>query len=221
MQFSELVTDSLFLSGTVSSQYKDEDNKRNINFHYDDLVLEIWRADGSWKFDEGVGTLPIIYGDLEKDQRDYQLPTEARRIEGVEILYNDTRIKLDFINPEDTTTHELKTGQPRYYYSKGRSVFLFPAPDKDVEEGLFMYISKSVTQLEDDTDEPKIDREFHRYLSMGAARDWHFARGNVNKARELERRMNETKEEVKSFYSRRQQEGRPKFKVKRNYKNYL
>jgi len=213
----DLRKDTRFLARVKESQYPNSDIDRNINIAYDDLVLNIWRTDGSWKFDEGVNTLPIVSTSLVIGQMDYQIPTSARKIEGVEVIIDGSRHKLNTITPEDLSKHSDETGTPRVYYMKGRSIYLFPQP---VKEGtLEMHISKSVTPLENDEDEPKVDREFHRYLSYSATRDWYFGTKQQREHDRVEQKMQMLKEDIRDFYNRRNQGYKKKFKVKRQ--NYL
>lgn len=220
MTKAELVLDTLFLSNTVSTQYKAIDILRNLNMYYDEIVLEIFKSDATWKYDEGVGTLPTIVTNLVQGQRDYQLPTEARRIERVEIKDKNGNWRiLTPISPDKSDEENDDTGTPNKYYVKGRSIFIFPLSDENREEALSVSLSKSVTQLVEDTDEPKIDREFQRYLTIGAAYDWYFAKGNISKSREMERRLEKLKMAVKDFYSKRNEDYVSKFNIKKeNYK---
>lgn len=200
MDLAELITDTLFLSDTVTSQYREEDIIRNINNYYDDVVVEIWKSDAEWKFDESSEDLPIHYTDLIQDQKDYELPTNARKVQRVEIKYGDNYKRLEGISEEEINVDmEEKTGEPKRYYLKGRSLFLDPVPDKDVIEGLFIYTSDSVTPLEDG-DTPAFEREFHRLLSFGAAMDWHMIKGNASKYKEMKNRYIEKKDALRKFY---------------------
>ncbi len=193
------------LSNTVSTQYKDASMLRNLNSHYDDAVAFIWSVDGSWRFDEGVDYLPIATGDLVKDQADYQIPSDARRIHKVEILdrVGGTRQLVPLSEKQQPTT---ETGVPTSYKLVGRSIILSPVPDYAKSAGIIIYLSKSVTQLVDAADEPKIDREFHRYLVYGASKDWYFAKGNITKKRELEREMDKMKVQMRAFYGQRHED---------------
>ena len=213
---AELKLDALFLSNTVTGQYKPADVLRNLNHYYDEAVLEIWKADNSWKFDKGHDTLPTATTDLKEDQRDYQIPSTARKIEKVEILdKNDNWQTLTPIVPQDVQVSDDETGTPKYYFVKGRSVFIYPLSDEDRDQALRIHISRSVDLLTDDTDEPKIDREFQRYLSIGAALDWYFSKGNVSKSREMERKLEGMKQTIKQFYSTRNEDYKATFKPKR------
>lgn len=132
MTKAELVLDTLFLSNTVSTQYKAIDILRNLNMYYDKIVLEIFKSDATWKYDEGVGNLPTIVTNLVQDRRDYQLPTEARRIERVEIKDKNGKWRiLTPISPDKSDEENDDTGTPNKYYVKGRSIFIFPLSDEN------------------------------------------------------------------------------------------
>ncbi len=220
MKLSDLIVDTLFLCNTTSGQYSEDDIKRNLNFYYDEAVLEIWKNEAMWKFDENGDYLPIAWANIKKDTNDYQIPTDARKIEKAEILVNNMWKQLHAVNLQDIRSESKEqTGTPNRYYINGRSVYLYPTPREDIEEGLRLYVSKSVTALDDSNDEPKIDREFHRYLSTGATMDWYFTRGNINKSREMERKLLAYKEEIRNFYTSRNEDKRSTLKVKlENYK---
>jgi len=208
-----LTLDTLMLSNTVSAQYKAADLLRNLNSHYDDIVAYIWSVDGSWRFDEGVDYLPIGETNLVKDQADYQLPSTARRIHKVEILdRNGNTRELTPLSEKQQPTDQK--GDPTSYKMVGRSIILSPVPEYNYTKGLIIYMSKSVTQLVDGTDEPKIDREFHRYIVYGATRDWYFAKTNITKKREMEREMDKMKLQIKDFYGQRHTDYDAKIKPK-------
>ena len=217
MQINDLITDTLFLSNTVSSQYKQEAIIRNLNRYYDEAVLEIWKNDSTWRFDESIDELPVAIGNLEKDQIDYLLPSDARKIQRVEVVYDGRTIRLKPIVKEDIHGCIEKSGIPQGFFVEGRSLSLYPQSDKDVEGGLILYVSKTTTPLsigEGVDDSPRIDSEFHRFLSIGAAYDWYFAKGNITKSRELERKLGQMRQEMKEFYSGRNANYKSRFKRK-------
>jgi hypothetical protein len=199
-----LKADTLFLANTVTSQYSDTDIERNINMAYDDVVSTIWNSVSDWQFDEGVDYLPIAYTNLVDGQDNYQLPTNAREIERVEIKHNDSWVRLDSIdhNAYDVIEEE-RTGTPKYFDLVGRSIMLYPTPDYDETSGLMIKMTKSVTQLSDSDDTPKIDREFVPLISLKAALKWCIAKGKSNKRTELEREIVKMENKLKGFYSQR------------------
>ncbi len=219
MKLEDIKTDVLFLTRTVKAQYTDAELLRSINSGYDDLVLQIWKSDNEWRYDEGVDHLPIACANLVKGQRDYQIPSEARTIERVEVNMGGENIRLSPMPEDDPGTHENKEGTPRFYYIKGRSLYLFPTADKAVDEGLCVYLSKSVNPLEEDTDEVKVDREFVRYIIMSAVRDWFFSTKQTREYRNALNEIERMKQDIQDFYSKRNRGLRKGFKVRRQ--NYL
>ena len=216
---ADIKKDVLFLTRTVEAQYKDDELLRNINAGYDDLVLQIWKADSTWRYDENITHLPIAVADLVKGQRDYQLPTEARRIERVEVEIDGSVRTLTPVVDTEVVNHKDNEGTPSHYYVKGRSLYLFPTASKAVDGGLVVYLSKTVTQLEEDTDEIKVEREFARYPVFCAVRDWYFS---TKQTREYEKALNEIsriRQDIVAFYGSRNTGFRRSFSVKRE--NYL
>ncbi len=218
MNLTELKADTLFLANTVAAQYPSEAIKRNLNVHYDTAVLNIWNAVSDWEFDEGVTNLPIAYTNLVADQDNYQLPTEAREIDRIEVKdQNGNFVRLTPIDHNAEPTIETnQKGMPNRYDMIGRSIMLYPIPNYNADEGLLIKMSKSVTQLDEGTDEPKIEREFHRLLSLGAAMDWCIAKGNPTKKRELEREIMKLKRKLTAFYSQRNKDYTAKIVPRRN-----
>ncbi len=224
MTLSELQADTLFLANTVLAQYKADQIKRNINIAYDNTVLEILKSVSDWEFDESIDSLPVLYTDLVADQNDYQLPTTARQIERVEVKDqngNYVRVNATDISNIKGSVEELEKtkGVPKSYELVGRSVILYPTPSYSEDEGVMIRISRSVTQLDQNDDEPKIDREFHRLLSLGAALDWAIAKGKSSKRGELEREILKLKNEIRPFYASRNKDHKTRIMPKR-YSNY-
>ncbi len=216
----DLQTDTLELSNTVQAQCSLDRIKNRINFYYDELVAFVWTVDNSWVFDEGVNTLPTATTDLEKDQDNYQLPSTARQILRVTILDNTgTQQKLKPLSDKQMPKREQE-GVPTGYKLVGRSIILTPTPNYAKTAGLIIETSKSVTALAAGGDEPKVDREFHRYLSYGATKDWYFSKSNITKKREMEREMDKMKITIKDFYTNRHKDYSPA-RITRKHENYL
>jgi len=219
MNLTSLQTDTLFLSNTVSAQYTTTNITRNLNRYYDELVAFIWNYDNSWIFDEGETYLPIATTNLVADQYDYQLPTDARQIHRVSILNEDgDTLRLDPIS-DKRMPQEEEEGTPVKYQLLGRSIRLTPTPDYNKNAGVIIEMSKSVTELSAGGDEPKVEREFHRYLSLGAAKDWYLSKSNITKKRELEKDMERMRVAVKNLYTNRHQDYSPA-NIKRKIENY-
>lgn len=215
MTLSDLRADARFTANVSSSQYSDTDIDRNINRHYDRVVSKIWNIVADWQFDEGKSNLPIATCNLAEDQSDYQLPTDARQIERVEI-YKTNWITLKPIDQSELRTPEMDSGTPAYFDLVGRSLVLYPAPSFNGTGALRITLTKSVTPLSETTDEPAIDREFQGYISLGAALDWCISKGNPTKKRDIEREMKKYDRDLKAFYANRNKDYDVKIKPTRN-----
>ncbi len=208
-----LKADTLFLANTVSAQYSDTNIERNINMAYDDVVSSIWQVVADWQFDEGVDYLPIAYTDIVEDQDNYQIPTDAREIERIEVKYNDSWTRVDPIDHSAYNVIEKdREGVPYYYDMVGRSIMLYPTPNYNGTSSLMIKMTKSVTQLSAAADTPKIDREFVPLISLKAALKWCIAKGKSSKRNELEREIVNLEEKMKSFYSNRNKDYDTKIK---------
>jgi len=95
MQFYEsstktgIVDDAYFLTGTDTVSYPLVEITRNINRWYYKAVIWIWKASGTWEFDDSnLTTLPTATTTLVNAQGQYALPTTALGIERVEVEDN-------------------------------------------------------------------------------------------------------------------------------------
>ena len=219
MTVAELQTDTLFLSNTVLGQYPLIAILNNLNRYYDEAVAFIWSVDNSWNFDEGIDFLPFASTNVFSGQSDYPLPSTARQIFRVSILDSNGKLnQLDALSDKEFPP-EGETGIPTKYRLTGRSILLSPTPNYNRPAGVVIEMSKSVTPLLTGTDIPRIDREFHRYLSYGATKDWYFSKSNIVKKREMEREMEGMKIAIRNFYVNRHKDYQPG-KIKVSLENY-
>ena len=191
MQFSDtslkqgIVEDIDFMCDTDATRYTLAQKTRNINRWYDKAVSIILDSDGRWQFDDTNATdLPIATTNLVSAQQDYSIDTTFLRILRVEVLdQNGVWNKLQPIDQADIYAQGmaefLKTaGMPRYYDVQGQSIFLYPKPDNGISvtltAGLKVYFQRNVSYFVagDTTKVPGFASLFHRFLSLGAARDW-------------------------------------------------
>ena len=212
MQLSELRTDTRFITNAQSGDFSDADLDRSLNRHYDLFTTFIWRNQGEWRFsDSNHDKFDIAQTDLVADQQDYLLPTDAKRIHRVEVKNaGGDFYRLKRLHEKDVgiSLEEFggKAGSPFRFSLRGRSLILYPKPSAEsvtLTEGLQLYVSRSVTPLEDDADEPGFDREFHRILSLGAALDWCISAENFRKKQELEQEIDKLMASAREFYANR------------------
>ena len=97
---------------------------------------------------------------------------------------------------------------PRYYDLVGRSVLLYPKPGTSfitTTSGLKVYVSRDIEEFNSTstTTEPGFANNFHRILSLGASYDFE---EDPTKKNYLISQINELKDEIKTFYSKRDTE---------------
>jgi len=212
MTLDELKKDVYFLTNSSSATYLDDDLLRNINRHYDDVVTLIWDSVGDWSFDDSnANTLPIATCNLVDGQQQYSLPTTARKIERVEVKNKDGKWVL--LKPIDKSQikvaldeYKKTPGLPQEYNLIGENIFLYPPPDANqvtLDNGLKVYVSRSVTPLSAPEDVPGFASEFHRILSLGAAQDFCIANQLSSKEADLRREKERLMIQLKAFYAQR------------------
>jgi hypothetical protein len=210
-----LCQDIDFICHTDTSSYTLANKARNINAWYRKAVSWIREAHGDWQYDDSnLTTLPIYTITLVDGQQDYELPSTAQTIERVEVMDNEGDYYV--VNPidkrevigESLTEFEEDEGLPRYYDLVGRSVLLYPKPGTSfitTTSGLKVYVSRDVEEFNSTTTtrEPGFANNFHRILSLGASYDFE---EDPTKKNYLISQINELKDEIKTFYSKRDTE---------------
>lgn len=235
MQFSDttnklgLVEDVDFLCDTDSTSYPTADKTRHINHWYHLTSVKIWRASGTWEFDDSNKTdLPIATTTMVASQNDYALPSTALKVLGVEVKDsggNWARIKpIDNSELRSTITDfEKNDGLPQYYDIIGNSIFLYPAPtstDTTLTNGLKIYLARTVDNFaaSDTTKTPGFAEDFHRLLSYGAAYDFLLKR-DTQKADRIRQEMTMMDNELLAYYGARHTDNRVRIKPRRESYN--
>lgn len=235
MKFSDtttqtgLIQDCETLLGFTDGYISGNSNRLNrftslINAWYRKADSFIWEATGAWEFDDSNRTdLPIATTDLVDDQRDYELPSTARKVDRVEVLDDSGDWSMAYpIDKSDITTtameeYEETNGLPEYYDMVGRSILLYPKPasgDVTTTNGLKLYCSRDIVAFSSSatTREPGFDNHFHRICSIGAAYDYANSRGYSSVSR-LKRDLNELKAEIQTFYGTRHRDRKTRLDV--------
>lgn len=184
MTISELDADIDFLCGSTSATYSSTNKRRNMNIAYRDVVRIIWESDGGWHFDDSnATTLPKAYTTMVHNQQDYTLPTDAMRINRIEVLDGSgNSLKLRPLDPNEVTSGLPEflggsPGTPLYYELVGRSILLYPTPSSasvTLTNGLTVYTDRDITDIAvtATTSSPGFASPFHRILSYAAAIDF-------------------------------------------------
>lgn len=204
---------------------------RWANRWYYKAVLEAWRSSSDWEFDDSnLTTDPIATQNLTNDTSDYALPTGSLKIKRIEILDNSSNwlvlkpIIQEQIGVADTEFHETD-GLPKFWRHLGRNrIRIYPAPDNGVSvtltNGLRIYFLREVDEFtaSDTTQEPGLVEPFHHILSVGAAYDFAVA-NDMKQAAALRNELNVLFDELRAYYSGRNQALPPK--IKPRVENYF
>ena len=183
MQFNSHPTEDDIISAISDAtdcnidEYTLNARTRNCNIAYHKAVSAIQRADGKWQFDDANNTThPIARTTLTASQRDYQLQDDMIFIDRVEVL--DSSGNWHKLTPIDSTRidcaieeYQPTAGIPREYDKQGRSLFLYPASDTSITNGLQVYYKRSANIFEttDTTKTPGFDVTWHDYIPTYAS----------------------------------------------------
>lgn len=183
MTISEIKADIDFLCGSTSASYPDADKIRNINIAYNDVARVIWESDGDWHFDDANNTdSPIAYRTLANASASYLIPTNAIKVEQVEIKDADSNWRK--LKP--ISYHELSVspeefleggGTPIYYQLEGTKITLYPTPSTSyvtMASGMLVRLARNVTEFPVSATSavPGFVTPFHRILSLATAIDF-------------------------------------------------
>ena len=197
-----------------------KDFTRRINNRYSQVDYLIFEFHGGWKYDDlNKADLPIATADLVNDQDNYEIPDESLEIDGIAIQETNSGnfIKLTPSRKSQAELEELYTvsGFPEVYKLVGRSIFLYPTPSTDqtaTSDALKVYFSRSSTSFTDtNTDlEPGFAKPLHRMLAIGGALDYCLSYEMFEKANQLRGEWNEYVRGLKTHYTSRFKELRPR-----------
>lgn len=226
-----LIEDIDFLLGTDSTTYPLADKLRNINLNFYDVVTDIIRYNSNWEWDDTNKTdYPIGTTTLVASQRDYTLPSNFLKLLRVEV--KDSTGNYQKVQEFDEQqvgvglTEFMKSdGRPLYYREIGNSIELYPAASATavtLTAGLKVYYTRTQTEFTnaDAAVSPGFSPNFHRILSLGSAYDFALARraSDTNLLSSLKGRIDKMREDIKEYYSSRNNEVRPKLSAR--VKNY-
>ena len=188
---------------------------RSINDRYALISNKIWKSSGDWEFDDrNQTTLPVGTTTLVADQQDYELPTEAQKLERVEVL--DVNGNYFTVNPIDKSEVEgiamselyPIAGTPVLYDLVGRSIILYPKPGAGfvtLAAGLKVYVSRDIVQFNNTatSQEPGFAINFHRLLPLGASIDYGTGKEMDAVVKNCIYLYTQTEKDLEEFYARR------------------
>jgi hypothetical protein len=242
MQFNDtttkngLIQDCEFLTGLGYTQISGDSARlaeftRLINQRYHWAVSLILRSQDGWDYDDvNHVDYPILTTNLTNGTQVYDLSILAERLvslKRVEITYDGTNwYKAEPFDVGETGSATDSTSiaasfskMKPYYDVQYNALWLYPIPDADVTSGLKIWISRDVDEFAstDTTQEPGIDRGFHRIISLAASYDWVVAQG-LSIAPNLLNDLMRYEEALRSHYGKKERDR--KFQMVSGYINY-
>ena len=225
-----LLDDIDFLVGSTSASFPILDKLRCVNNAYNQVAALIWDSDGTWQYDDSNATdSPKAIRTLGQASASYQVPTTARRIEGVEVKTSAGEWRkmapIDYHDLNKSPEEYLKTsGMPRFYGLTGNEIRLFPPPNSayaTLASGMTVRISRNVTEFTSASSaSPGFATSFHRILSLAAAIDFEKEPQALSRLVLMKDRLEKG---LVKFYSKRGVEMKTRIKpyLKRRYRQWL
>jgi len=231
MQFNDttnktgICQDVWFLTGTDSTSFPTADIARLTNKVLRELALDAWRFSNAWDFDDrNHTTLNIATCSLVDGQSDYSLASTDFDIQRVEVEnVNGIWSQLELIKVEDIPgaidEFYKEKGVPEYYYLKGGSIFLKPAPDTTLVSTLKIYLSRDISEFNStDTDkEPGLPTVLHPIIPYLVALEYAGMNGLTDKIAYLKSKADEWRQRLVNYFATR---GKNKAKLTPKYSNF-
>lgn len=150
-------------------EYVNDDSLERWDESTRNRYLNIWYKkilnDADWIFLQDVDTSIVTTPGVNL----YSKPVLIQKILGVYVTVGTSRFKLSQItrSNRDNLGSSTATGRPTHYFLMGDRIFFYCVPDQAYNITI-EYIT-AVTDMEDDTDEPIFDSDFHYLIPLGAA----------------------------------------------------
>lgn len=109
------------------------------------------------------------------NQREYQLPTDCKRVHRLELILSGTSItsydmrRMRKISRNQQDFAPKNTGTPQYYFFQGNYIVLVPCPDNVWT--MRLYYEYVLPDLVNDSDSPDLPDQYHEMVALYAARD--------------------------------------------------
>lgn len=205
-----------------SSNYPIADKTADINLALDFVWATIFKAGGTWQYDDSNQTdYPIITTNLVSGQRDYAFVTD----ESGNIILDIFRVVMAQpngvfvdISPVDVQSEADVagfydgrdiTGTPTKYDKTSNAIFLDAIPNYTVTNGLKVYINRegSYFTVSDTTKKAGFAGIFHEYLALRPSYQFAY-RNNLKNAPALLAEMLKMEAAIKSYYGARERDVR-------------
>lgn len=221
----ELIDD---LVGTDTTSYSLAKKARDVNLALDKVFSIIFRAGGSWQFDDANHTdYPILTTNLVSGQRDYTFTEDSGgnlildiykvMVKGSDGVFRD----LTPIDQQGFDTNELNpavnhhtindgqngTGTPTAYDKTGNGIFLDLIPNYNSTGGLKIFVNREASYFTsaDTTKVAGFAGLFHEYLALRPAY-MYAQRHGLENANRLKQEMLEMELGIEKYYGQRERD---------------
>ena len=215
MTLADIKTKIYELTQSDTNLYPSANMLININSWYRNVQTEILASQDNWDFDDtNTSDYPILRTDLNAGQQAYTLPTSTLELKRVEVTYDGTNwskmTEFDIGERLSATAAnnlgDFSTSSP-FYDNQYGSIFLYPIPASDVDDGLKIWVSRLITefssaQLTAGTTEPGFDPLFHDVLAYGASYEW-LAAKDLNRANNVKVVIDERLQKLRKHFGKK------------------
>ena len=212
-------------SASLNTDYSLTDRTRNINIAWDEVVAELYKADPNHLWDDTTNTdFPIATTALVNALDHYTMLDSSLVVHRVRM--KDAQGNWITLTPRarrELTDDELNaTGTSDKYFKLGEAIFPLPVPDYGVGAGFELTFQRGGNHFTttDTTKSPGFNSQFHQILSISAALRYALANGMEKKVKVLQEMKEDIRSKMVEHYQLRAPDERPKFKLKRNTRNY-
>lgn len=229
------------ICSTNNNSYPLKSKARRVNQALNAFFRLAMQTDGKWEADDrNYSDYPIASTDLVTGKKDYTFPNGLLEIIRVEVKNSEG--KWHAISPIDQSdlnaegiigTHSgfingaenqalsdfmNVDGDPVYYDKQYSSLWLYPASNVDVENGLKIYYNRTLKHIlpTDTLVELGVPSVFNQYIARKASLPFLVEKGKVNK-NDIAQLIQQDEEDIKDYFSRRSRDERTVLKASNRF----
>lgn len=215
----DICSDIDFWASTDSVTYPIEDKTRNANFALSRVTTKIMKADRTWKHVSNNATsIPIAVTSLEAGVDNYSLASTHLKILRVRIKGPDGVYRTVTARDRKGISDEILNtpGTPTSYDKIGGSLMPVPVPNYSADEGIEIEYQPGADYflVTDTSKEPGFNADFHRLVSLYAARDY-CALHAKDRLQLIDVEIQRYEQDIIDFFASRDIDDEPAFNVKK------
>lgn len=203
-----------------TASYSLADKTADVNLALDFVLATIFKAGGTWQFDDSNHTdYPIITTNLVSGQRDYAFVTDEQGnliLDVYKVLMakpDGTYVDITPVDVQSESGNEgfydgnNTQGTPTKYDKTANAIFLDVIPNYNYTDGLKVYINRegSYFTTSDTTKKAGFAGLFHEYLAIRPAY-YYASRNSLPSTKNLYDRMITMEKSIESYYGKRERD---------------